>query len=126
MAGLGIGDGWLFSSEMDVALKHGYKIEIIRGYKFTGDFSFKEYVEKMYSLRQQYPKSHPMNLIAKLLMNSLYGKFGMKSEKTVIECYNNNDPEKYYALQDYLESTKNVIQDIIDDGGFTIIVRNGV
>ena len=67
-----------------------------------------------------------MNLIAKLLMNSLYGKFGMKSEKTVIECYNNNDPEKYYALQDYLESTKNVIQDIIDVGGFTIIVRNGV
>ena len=32
----------------------------------------------MYSLRQQYPKDDPLYLIAKLLMNSLYGKFGMK------------------------------------------------
>jgi hypothetical protein len=31
----------------------------------------------MYNLRLQYPKSDPMNFIAKLLMNSLYGRFGM-------------------------------------------------
>ena len=34
----------------------------------------------MYELRLQYPKSDPMNLIAKLLMNSLYGRFDMKPE----------------------------------------------
>jgi hypothetical protein len=32
----------------------------------------------MYNLRLQYPKDHPMNLIAKLLMNSLYGVWKMK------------------------------------------------
>jgi hypothetical protein len=31
-----------------------------------------------------------MNLIAKLLMNSLYGKFGMKSETTKVEILENN------------------------------------
>jgi hypothetical protein len=31
----------------------------------------------MYSLRSQYPKSNPLNFIAKILMNSLYGRFGM-------------------------------------------------
>jgi hypothetical protein len=28
-------------------------------------------------MRLQYPKSDPLNLICKLLMNSLYGRFGM-------------------------------------------------
>lgn len=36
-------------------------------------------------LRMQYPKGHQMNLIAKLLMNSLYGKFGFKAARNVIE-----------------------------------------
>jgi DNA polymerase type B, organellar and viral len=28
-------------------------------------------------LSSQYPKSHPLNFIAKILLNSLYGRFGM-------------------------------------------------
>ena len=66
----------------------GYKFEIIKGYKFKQQIIFKEYVERMYSIRQQYDKDDPMNLIAKLLMNSLYGKFGIHFELpnyTVIE-----------------------------------------
>lgn len=45
----------------------------------------------MYNLRLLYPKSNPMNLIAKLLMNSLYGRFGMKPDRD--ECFfvDNND-----------------------------------
>ena len=38
---------------------------------------FKDYVNEMYVLRQEYPKSDTMNLIANLLLNSLYGRFGM-------------------------------------------------
>ena len=49
----------------------------------------------MYELRLQYPKGNPMNLNAKLLMNSLYGKFGMKSESTKIEVVSNKDLTKY-------------------------------
>lgn len=55
---------------MDNAKNFGYTFEIIKGYKFKSALLFKDYVEKMYSLRQQYSKNDPMNLIAKLLMNS--------------------------------------------------------
>jgi hypothetical protein len=45
----------------------------------------------MYNLRLQYPKSNPMNLIAKLLMNSLYGRFGMNDAFPTIEIFKNKD-----------------------------------
>jgi hypothetical protein len=31
----------------------------------------------LYDLRSQYDKSNPLNFIAKILLNSLYGRFGM-------------------------------------------------
>jgi hypothetical protein len=31
----------------------------------------------LYTLRSEYPRSHPLNYIAKILLNSLYGRFGM-------------------------------------------------
>lgn len=68
---------------MEKAIDDGYTIEIIRGYKFERGKIFEGFVDALYALRSQYPKGHPMNLIAKLLMNSLYGKFGR-----VISCRN--------------------------------------
>ena len=88
VAGLGTWNAWILSYEMDNANKYGYEFKIHRGYKFKPLIVFKEYVEKMYELRQQYPKDHPLNLIAKLLMNSLYGKFGIKTEKIAIKTFN--------------------------------------
>jgi len=38
---------------------------------------FETYVDFLYNLRSQYDKSNPLNFIAKILMNSLYGRFGM-------------------------------------------------
>ena len=60
-----------------MAKKLGYKIEIFRGYKFQEGNLFSEFVDKMYNLRLDFSKDHPMNLIAKLLMNYLYGRCGM-------------------------------------------------
>jgi hypothetical protein len=59
------------------AQKYGYTFEILEGYKFERGIIFKNYVDSLYSLRLQYSKSHPLNLIAKILLNSLYGRFGM-------------------------------------------------
>jgi len=80
VAALGSWEGWIFSGEMDNAMKYGYTFEILKGYEFEKGYIFKEYVNRMYELRLKYPKSdpmkfigydksHPMNLIAKLLMN---------------------------------------------------------
>jgi hypothetical protein len=86
-AGLGTWHGWVYSLEMDNAMKFGYQFEILNGYQFEKGYIFKDYVEKMYNLRLKYDKGDPMNLIAKLLMNSLYGKFGMRMERTLVDIF---------------------------------------
>lgn len=75
---LGSWSAWICSAEIDNAIKYGYQFEILRGYQFETADIFSEYLYRLYNLRLQYSKGTPMNLIAKLLMNSLYGKFGMK------------------------------------------------
>lgn len=69
--------------ELRYALKLGYKIlEIIDEYQviYTKTFKpFKEFVDHFYKLRQTYKKQGSvMELPIKLVLNSLYGKFGQK------------------------------------------------
>jgi DNA polymerase type B, organellar and viral len=54
-----------------------YNIQVNYGYFFDAKPIFKEFIDSLYNLRMQYPKGSPMNLIAKLIMNSLFGRFGM-------------------------------------------------
>jgi len=74
---LGQWSDMIFSQEMDNAIKLGYKFEILWGYTFDKKIIFKDYVDNLYNLRLQYPKTDPLNYLAKLLMNGAYGKFGM-------------------------------------------------
>jgi hypothetical protein len=57
----------------------------------------------MYLLRLTYDKSNPMNLIAKLLMNSLYGRFGM----------DDNFPKIIVIHKDFLPDFENKYLDLI-------------
>jgi len=77
VAPIGSWEDMLFSEEMKNAVKYGYKIDILWGYTFKSENIFKNYVDYLYNLRSQYDKSDPMNFIAKILLNSLYGRFGM-------------------------------------------------
>ena len=87
IAGLGSWFGWICSTEMDNAMKSGYTFRIIKGYEFeTGDL-FSNFVTTLYEMRMKYPKGHPLNQIAKLMQNSLYGKFGMRNESTRADIY---------------------------------------
>jgi hypothetical protein len=66
--------GWFYSKELQVAKVLGYKIEILKGYHYSKEeILFKDYMDKIYQLRTQYPKTDALNLIAKLLGNSFYG-----------------------------------------------------
>jgi hypothetical protein len=91
VAPLGTGSDMIFSTEMDNAIKLGYKFEILWGYSFNSDNVFKSYVNVLYELRLKYPKSDPLNLIAKLLLNSLYGRFGMEDSFAEITIFANED-----------------------------------
>jgi len=74
-----------FSEELKNALKFGYTFEVLRGYLFDQGYIFKDYVDSLYKLRLSYPKSDPLNYTAKILLNSLYGRFGMNDEFDLIE-----------------------------------------
>ena len=101
---------------MHNAIKFGYKFEIIEGYTFNKANVFNNYVDSLYKLRLEFPKSDPLNLIAKLLLNSLYGKFGMIDRfiKTLI-----------INKKDYVKFEKNHKKDIteVTDMEYSYIVQ---
>jgi hypothetical protein len=70
-----------FSEELYNAEKHGYKFEIIRGFLFEKKaYIFSDYVDTLYNLKENSLKGSADYTISKLLLNSLYGRFGMDPE----------------------------------------------
>jgi hypothetical protein len=125
VAGLGSWTGWIPSIEMDNAARYGYQFEILKGYQFERGNIFSGYVDRMFNLRLEYDKTHPMNLIAKLLLNSLYGKFGMKIENTMVEIFNLNTEAGKLALKSLLDTAPNSVKDFIEfDSNKYLFVRN--
>ena len=122
IAGLGMWYGWICTTEMDNAIKYGYEFEILSGYQFkTGDV-FSEYITKMYNLRLRYVKGTPMNLIAKLLMNSLYGKFGMRTEVTKVNIFNTAIKTESRLLEALIKEAAETVQDVLRLDQFNILV----
>lgn len=72
-------DGWYTHVELRKAIELGYRIIKVRKshwYKDTCE-PFKEFVEDMYNKRMMWQsEKNPMEVTAKLVMNSLYGKMG--------------------------------------------------
>lgn len=80
VAPLGTWTDWLFTEEIVNAMEDGYKFKVINGYTFDQSNIFSEYITELYELKVNSTKDDPMYLIAKLLLNSLYGRFGMTNE----------------------------------------------
>lgn len=124
IAGLGSWEGWIYSAEMDNAIKHGYTFEILNGYQFNKGNIFSDYINTLYKLRLEYPKPDPMNLIAKLLMNSLYGKFGMKLTSTKLEMFNTKDEIDNNILSELIDKLGNTIKDLVKLDDHVITIRD--
>lgn len=69
--------GWYYSEELKNAEKYGYKFNILGGYVFESNNIFENYINDLYKIKQNSPKGSAMHLISKLLLNSLYGRFGL-------------------------------------------------
>lgn len=80
----------------------------------------------MYNLRLNYPKGDPMNDSAKLLNNSLYGKFGMKLTTTKVEIFNLNFDEDLSLFTDLLTNLGPTIQDWVKIDDYVLVVRDDV
>jgi hypothetical protein len=124
IAGLGTWTGWIFSEEMYNAINFGYQFKIIKGYLFDKANLFNEYVNILYNLRLQYDKTDPMNQSAKLLNNSLYGKFGMKDGTKQIVILRNVSQEDKLKISFMIDSFNKNIIDIIELDGHTMLEIN--
>lgn len=109
IAGIGTFHDMIFSHSYDLAIKMGYKIDILWGYTFDKNFIFKDYVSDLYRMRLDYPKTDPMNYIAKICLNSLYGKFGMRDEFDKIQIV---DAEEFDKILTENSKGQNIITDI--------------
>jgi hypothetical protein len=117
---LGTWEGLYFSEEIKNAFKFGYNFEVKWGYTFEKGDIFSGYINDLYNLRLTYQKSDPMNLIANLLLISLYGRFGMKVElpitKIIKKIENSNCVKKHGEVN---------INNIIDLGHHQLLQFNG-
>ncbi len=79
----GQGTFYTTTAEIKLLIARGIKFKVIEGLVFDSkEVIFKDYIEGMYKLRCEFAKGTMENLISKLLMNSLYGRFGMKREQS--------------------------------------------
>ena len=93
---LGKWKGMYFSEEIYKAMEYGYKFKVIRGYIFDKEYIFKDYVNYLYEWKVQSEKNSPNYIISKLLLNSLYGRFGMNENATQHAFINEDESFEYY------------------------------
>ncbi|MGC8621728.1 MAG: DNA polymerase [Caldisphaera sp.] len=86
---IGTFTGWFYGSELLLARRMGYLINIKKAIEFKTDYIFKDYISYYYNIKKTHTGSQ--KAIAKLMLNSLYGKFGQKRER------------ENYELSDFIE-----------------------
>ena len=92
---LGTWTDWYFSEELKLALTLGYKFEVMEGILFERGEIFSGFVTNLYNLRKSFSKNDPKNVLCKLILNGLYGRFGMSPQL------------QQYKLVDYTQIEKN-------------------
>lgn len=109
--------GVYFSEEIKDVLKIGYVISKIKvAKKFSKAYIFNDYVKEMYARKSR--ATGPERLVAKLLLNSLYGLFGRRQE--LLKTITINNSKLGFYLSNYL-----VISMIpVDDDRTTILFFN--
>jgi YD repeat-containing protein len=82
----------LCSPSLNEAIKRGHLKEVKKVAIYTGSIIFDKYVDYFYFLRSEYKKEGKpiLDRLCKIMLNSLYGKFGQK--KTLIDWEENFEP----------------------------------
>jgi hypothetical protein len=91
----------IFSEEIKAALLDGYKFDVEFGYKFEkGKDLFKEFILEHYNNKKNAKDSITRGL-AKLMLNSLYGKFGMKDVYSKMKIVSKKESNKIIKNYNY-------------------------
>ena len=88
---------WYFSEEIKDKIKDGYTFEILEGFLFEKSYIFTEYINLLYKIKCNTDSSDSLYYIAKLLMNALYGRFGLNPEARECVIVSHEESEKILA-----------------------------
>jgi len=88
---------WYFTEEIKDKIKDGYKFEILEGFLFEKSYIFTEYINLLYKIKCNTDSSDSLYYIAKLLMNALYGRFGLNPEARECVIVSHEESEKILA-----------------------------
>lgn len=94
---------------MKFARDLGYHVIPLRGYLFEKKSSpFEGFISNLYESRLEAKKAgdEAMTYIYKILMNSLYGRFGMNPESTVTEICNQKKYEELMKMDNFQSAEK--------------------
>jgi hypothetical protein len=91
-------EGYFSSKELELVEEMGGEADVHYGYVFSSDNIFHDYIMDLYDKKKNAPDT-TTRTISKLLMNSCYGKFGQKREKSkLVKC---NTEEEALGLEPY-------------------------
>jgi len=103
------------SEEIKNAIKHGYKIKVLSGYLFEQAVILDENVLFWNNIKEANEPGTPMYFIAKLMSNSLYGKFGQNPNLSTAKFINEKEMETFVTNSDY------EITDVLEFGSTALI-----
>lgn len=92
---LGKWTGWYFSEEVKLAISFGYLVKVFYGYKFDKSSGiFNTFIEKYFNIKAGLSSINMDRTTSKLILNSVYGRLGMKPHQDVIEIVSSNRAEE--------------------------------
>jgi hypothetical protein len=92
--------GMWTSVELEYAISQGYKVKILEGIVFDKkEKLFHDFITDLYNIRLTSPKNSVSDIMAKLLMNSSYGRFGMNPDKENIGFTLKHGVEEYQIVK---------------------------
>ena len=68
-----------FSEELKYAKTLGYTFKVLNGYRYAKGKLFTKFVTRLYNIRTKFPRHSILNGIIKDLMNTITGRFAMKT-----------------------------------------------
>lgn len=92
------------------ALELGYKIKPIYTYIFDGEYIFKDYVTRFYELKKKSKKESINYIVAKLLLNSLYGKFAQNQDSESLKKITDPQDLQKYEITDVYDLDHNIFR----------------
>lgn len=107
---LGKFEGYWDNSFLMKAYELGYKINPIKMYIFDGDFIFKDYIKTFYELKNKSKKDTSSYILAKYMLNSLYGKFGQNRESEILMKITDPKDLMNYNVTDVVDNNFNLFK----------------